>query len=111
MKYAKSAFDAKMSRLLRTFQPFELDAVIAKLHLLLYRHGEFVLQAIGHGSGNAHNDQHDAEVNDQPAVASLIAPGQSDESTQHAFAGKPPARAQRQGGVIDDGQRRQTPKA
>ncbi len=66
---AKGAFDAKMSWLLGTFQSFKLDAIIAELHLLLYRHGEFFFQAIRHGPGNAHKDQYDAEVNDKPAVA------------------------------------------
>ena len=70
------------------------------LQFLLYRHRRFFFQAIGHRAGDAHHDQHDAQMNDEAAVAPLIAPRQSDQTAEDAFAGDALARAQRQRGVV-----------
>jgi len=58
------ALDEKVSRLLASFEAFELDQIGADGQGFLQRKGRFALPAVGHRTGDAQDDQHDAEVDD-----------------------------------------------
>src|SRR3990172_10746881 len=97
---AEGAFDEIMSWLLFSFEAFELDQIGADGQVLAQTQGRFALPAVGHGAGDAQDDEHDAKVNDESAVAPLVAPRQSDQAADDTFAGDAPARAQGERGVI-----------
>ena len=62
-----------MGRLLGTCQTFELNAIVADVQLLIRAHGRFTFDAVSHGAGDAQDNQHHAEMNDETAVTALVA--------------------------------------
>src|SRR5690242_16386320 len=95
----ENAFDAVMRRLFDRAEPLELDFKISDLQRVALTERRLPLDAIAHRAGDPERDQHDAEMDDEAAVAPLIAPRERAERAQDSFTGEPPPRAHREGGV------------
>src|SRR5262245_4415787 len=98
MKNSKGALDPEMSRLLRAGKTLELNPIRTDVELLFQAHGCFTFDAVSHGAGNPQDNQHHAKMNDQTAVAALIASSERHQAANHAFTGIAAPRPQRQCG-------------
>src|ERR1700756_2283454 len=101
VEHAKSSGDTKVCRLLLAFETLELNQVTSDGQAVLRTEGCFTLDAVGHRTGDTHDDQNHAEVDDKPAVTPLIPPRQGGKASDDAFSRNAPPRPQCENSVVN----------
>src|SRR5207247_9578238 len=61
-------------------------------------------ETVGHGAGDAHDNQDQAQVDNQATIAPLVSPGKGDKAANDSFTCDALARAQRESRIVENRQ-------